>query len=125
MQRLTIALLMWLGLACAPVAQAAGDIAPGKRFVSVAFHDVVDDPSPLNADAVTTDRLVAFFDYLRGAGWTAISLDDVDAAQRGVRPLPDKAILITFDDGYESLYSRVFPLALAYRMPIVAALMGG
>jgi len=125
MPRLTFALLIWLALALTSAAQAAGDIAPGKRFVSVAFHDVVDDPARLDGDAVTTDRLVAFFDYLRGAGWTAISLDDVDAANRGVRPLPDKAILITFDDGYLSLYTRVFPLALAYRMPIVEALMGG
>ena len=125
MQRLILALLTCLALACALPAQAAGDIAPGKRFVSIAFHDVVDDPAQLDGDAVTTDRLVAFFDYLRGAGWTAVSLDDVDAARRGERPLPDKAILITFDDGYESLYTRVFPLALAYRMPIVAALMGG
>ena len=124
MQRLAIALLIWLALASAPLARAAGDIAPGLRFVSVAFHDVVDDPAQLEGDAVSTDRLVAFFDFLRGAGWTAISLDDVDAAQRGVRALPAKAILITFDDGYASLYTRVFPLALAYRMPIVAALMG-
>jgi peptidoglycan/xylan/chitin deacetylase (PgdA/CDA1 family) len=112
----------WLGTG--PVLAAPGDIAPGLRFVSVAFHDVVDDPAQLDADAVTTDRLVAFFDHLRGAGWTAVSLDDIDAARRGVRPLPERAILITFDDGYASLYTRVFPLALAYRMPVVAALVG-
>ena len=100
----------------------AGAIAPGQRFVSVAFHDVVDDRALLDGDAVTSDRLLAFFEHLRGNGWTAVSLDDVDAARTGRRPLPDKAILITFDDGYRSLYTRVFPLALAYRFPIVAAL---
>ncbi len=97
-------------------------IEPGKRFVSVAFHDVVDDPAGLDGDAVTTARLVAFFDYLRGAGWTAITLDDVDAARRGERALPDKAILLTFDDGFASLYTRVYPLLLAYGVPIVATL---
>ena len=118
-------LLTWLLMLSASTAHAAaGDIAPGLRFVSVAFHDVVDDPAQLDGDAVTTDRLVAFFDHLRGAGWTAISLDDIDAARRGVRPLPAKAILVSFDDGYQSLYTRVFPLLLAYRIPIVAALQG-
>ena len=34
-----------------------------------------------------------------------------------MRPLPDKAILITFDDGYKSLYTRVFPLLKVYRYP--------
>ncbi len=116
---------MCCGLLCSPgSAAAAGEIAPGQRFVSVAFHDVVDDPALLDADAVTTDRLVAFFDHLRGSGWTAVSLDDIDAARRGGQPLPERAILITFDDGYASLYTRVFPLALAYRIPVVAALVG-
>ena len=68
--------------------------------------------------------LVQFFDWLKGSGWTAVSLDDLAAAARGVRPLPDKAILITFDDGYKSLYTRVFPLLKVYRFPIVAALVG-
>ena len=96
----------------------------GERFISVAFHDVVDTPDELDSDAVTTDRLVAFFDFLRGEGWSAITLDDLARARRGQRRLPDKAILITFDDGYRSLYSRVFPLLLAYRIPVVSALVG-
>lgn len=122
---LVLLLLLLVSLLRAGPARAAdAAIAPGMRFVSVAFHDVVDDPAQLDADAVTTDRLVAFFEYLRGDGWTAITLDDVDAARRGARPLPEKAILVTFDDGYKSLYTRVFPLLLAYRMPVVAALTG-
>ena len=126
MQRLWLGfVLMWLLVLAGATRAADGDIAPGQRFVSVAFHDVVDSPDQLDGDAVTTDRLVAFFDFLRGDGWTAITLDDVDAANRGVRGLPQKAILVTFDDGYASLYTRVFPLLLAYRMPIVAALKGG
>ena len=120
---LGVVMLLWPLLA-GPAAAAGGDIPPGQRFVSVAFHDVVDTKDELDGDAVTTDRLVAFFDHLRGAGWTPITLDDVDAARRGLRPLPPRAILITFDDGYASLYTRVFPLLLAYRMPIVAALHG-
>src|SRR5216683_5458742 len=82
----------------------------GQRFVSIAFHDIVDRPDQLETDAVTGTMLAQFFDWLKGTGWTAVSLDDLAAAARGARPLPDKAILITFDDGYSSLYTRVFPL---------------
>jgi biofilm PGA synthesis lipoprotein PgaB len=38
--------------------------------------------------------------------------------------LPDRAVLITFDDGYRSLYTRVYPLLLAYKIPVVVALVG-
>lgn len=114
--------MLW-GL-CTGGAWAQGHGASAQRFTVVAFHDVQDRAEDLDQDAVTTDRLVAFFDHLRGDGWNPISLQDLSDARRGVKPLPAKPILITFDDGYSSLYSRVFPLLLAYRIPVVAALVG-
>jgi poly-beta-1,6-N-acetyl-D-glucosamine N-deacetylase len=94
------------------------------RFVSIVCHDIVDKRESLDTYGLTTDKLVALFEFLRGNGWTAISLDDVEQATRTGRPLPDRAVLITFDDGYQSAYTRVFPLLLAYRMPAVVAIVG-
>lgn len=114
-----------LGFLLLILAGATAQAQPsGQRFVSIAFHDVDDQVDQLEADSVTSKILAQFFDWLKGTGWTAISLDDVAAAARGTRPLPEKAILITFDDGYKSLYTRVFPLLKVYRFPIVAALVG-
>src|SRR3954469_358404 len=112
------ALLFLLALCALTSAQAA------DRFASVAFHDVVDFKGDLDDDAVTIDRLIGFFEWLRANRWTPISLDDVDAARRGKKTLPERSILITFDDGYRSLYTRVYPLVLAYRIPVVSALVG-
>jgi len=117
--RLLLALLLTIWAAVSANAQP-----PGQRFVSISFHDVDDQPAELETDSITGRRLVQFFDWLKGSGWTAVSLDDFAAAARGQRPLPDKAILITFDDGYKSLYTRVFPLLKVYRYPIVSALVG-
>ena len=116
-------LLLVLILTGAAIPDARGQPS-GQRFVSIAFHVVVDRPDELETDAVTATGLAQFFDWLKGSGWSAISLDDLAAANRGVRPLPEKSILISFDDGYESLYTRVFPLIKVYRYPIVAALVG-
>jgi peptidoglycan/xylan/chitin deacetylase (PgdA/CDA1 family) len=118
MRWLLVLLLMTFGAA------EANSQPSGQRFVAISFHDVADSASELDSDAVTTARLAQFFDWLKGTGWTAVSLDDLAAAHRGTRPLPDKAILITFDDGYKSLYTRVFPLLKIYRYPIVSALVG-
>lgn len=109
-------------LACLMLLAHTGSAA--QSYAVVAFHDVADRVQDLDADAITTDRLIAFFDWLRGNGWTPVSLDDIAAAQSGTRALPAKPILLTFDDGYASMYSRVFPLVLAYRYPIVSALVG-
>lgn len=97
--------------------------AAQTRFVAIAFHDVVDRREDRSDDAVTTQSLVSFLDFLVAEGWTAVSLEQVAAANAGGPPLPDKAVLLTFDDGYRSMYERVYPLLLAYRMPAVAAVV--
>ena len=103
---------------------AANAQPKGQQFVAVSFHDIVDRGEEVQEDAVTGSVLAQFFDWMKATGWTAISLDDLEAARRGARPLPDKAILISFDDGYRSLYTRVFPLLKVYRYPAVAAVVG-
>ena len=118
--RLRVLILVLIGL----FATLLAPVLAGQRFVSVALHDVVDFPGDLDDDAVTVDRLIGFFEWLRANRWTAITLDDVEAARLGKKPLPERAILITFDDGYRSLYTRVFPLLLAYRIPAVCPLAG-
>jgi peptidoglycan/xylan/chitin deacetylase (PgdA/CDA1 family) len=97
---------------------------PGTRFVSIAFHDIVDKREDLTPDAVTTDQFTRFLDWLKGNGWTVLTLDRIHAAANGGAPLPERSILLTFDDGYRSLYTRAFPLLQAYGFPAVAALVG-
>ena len=122
MRAMVVALLL---LAAARVAGAEGTrVAQDTRFIAIAFHEVVDSPRDLAGDAITTDALVGFLEWIVASGLHPVTLDDVDAARRGVRPLPEHAILLTFDDGYRSLYTRVFPLLLAYRIPAVAAIVG-
>src|SRR4051794_26823042 len=103
--RLLLSFLLFIALGVPASAQPSG-----QRFVSIAFHDVDDKPADLETESVTGRNLLQFFDWLKGTGWTPISLDDLSSAARGIRPLPEKPILITFDDAYQSLYTRVFPL---------------
>lgn len=112
-------------LICAVVLAAAASL-PARaqtRFVAIAFHDVVDRREDRSDDAVTTQSLISFLDFLVADGWTAVSLEQVAAANAGGPPLPAKSVLLTFDDGYRSMYERVYPLLLAYRMPAVAAVV--
>jgi poly-beta-1,6-N-acetyl-D-glucosamine N-deacetylase len=110
-------------LACLIVILSAAP-ALAQRFVAIAFHDVVDDERDLGPDDISTGQLVSVFDWLKGNGWSSISLDDIEAARSGRRPLPPKPILLTFDDGYASIYDRVYPLLLAYGFHAVFSLTG-
>ncbi|KAB2855747.1 MAG: poly-beta-1,6-N-acetyl-D-glucosamine N-deacetylase PgaB [Sphingopyxis terrae] len=120
-----IVLVASLGIGWAQAQAQAPDPADGPGiFVSIGLHQIDDHRDRLETEAITGKVLTEFFDWLRGTGWTAVSLDDLAAARRGERPLPPKAILLTADDGYKSLYNRIFPLLKAYRFPLVASVTG-
>lgn len=98
--------------------------AAGERFVALSYHDVQDRPAEdRTGDAITiaTADLVAHFAWLRAHGYRPVSLDDILAARAGRRALPEKAVLLTFDDGYASTYTRVFPLLKLFDFPAVVA----
>jgi peptidoglycan/xylan/chitin deacetylase (PgdA/CDA1 family) len=48
-----------------------------------------------------------------------ISLDDWRSAHRGGTPLPERPVLITFDDGYRSVLAIAAPILAAHRLPAV------
>jgi len=74
--------------------------------------------------ATSTRNLASHFDWLRAHGYHVISLQQlIDARTKG-EPLPDKPVLLTFDDGLQSAYTKVFPLLKAYRYHAVMAVVG-
>lgn len=69
-------LLLGIILFIAAAIQANAE-PPGQRFVAIAFHAIGDEVADLEADSVRSEVLVQFFEWLKGTGWTAISLDDL------------------------------------------------
>ena len=98
--------------------------AADTDFAVLAYHDVVDSSSALTYDAITLRNLAVQLDWLRQNGYRVVSVDDVVAAQQGQRPLPPKAVLLTFDDGYRSFYTHVYPLLRAFDYPAVLSVVG-
>ncbi|MGA8528073.1 MAG: poly-beta-1,6-N-acetyl-D-glucosamine N-deacetylase PgaB [Acidobacteriaceae bacterium] len=74
--------------------------------------------------AISTRNLASHFDWLRAHGYHVISLQQlIDARTKGEQ-LPDKPVLLTFDDGLQSAYTKVFPLLKAYQYHAVMAVVG-
>lgn len=99
----------------------------GAKVLVFSYHDVRDDvQGDLDPDrfAVSTQRLVEQFDWLRRAGYTPVSVDQLVAAREGRGTLPARPVLLTFDDGLRSIYKRVFPLLRLFDYPAVVAVVG-
>lgn len=97
---------------------------PAHALVVLSYHDIRDDVAAKgdpDAYAVSTDNFVAHLDWLRAQGYTPVSVQQLLDARQHRRPLPDKAVLLTFDDGLRSVYTHVFPLLRAYGYPALVA----
>ena len=107
-------------LLCAP---AMGSESP---YHAIVYHDIRDDVAgDFDPDqyAVSTRNLIAHFSWLRDNDFQPISMDQIIAAQEGRQNLPDKAVLLTFDDGLLSVYTKVFPLLKLFNYPAVVSVV--
>jgi biofilm PGA synthesis lipoprotein PgaB len=96
-----------------------------KDFKVLSFHDIVPEMTIASEpDDVSTDNLINYFSWLKANGYTVISIQDVLNANNGGKALPDKAILLTFDDGYKSFYTFVLPLLKAFNYTATLAIVG-
>ena len=98
----------------------------GLDYDIIAYHDVRDDVAgqyDADAYAVSTIHLLAHFRWLRQAGFTPVSVDAILDAHAGRTTLPDKPVLLTFDDGLRSFYTRVFPLLKLFDYPAVVSVV--
>ena len=55
----------------------------------------------------------------------AVSLADVEAFLAGEKVLPDGAVLVTVDDGFRSVHTRMLPVLREYGIPAVAYVTPG
>lgn len=98
---------------------------PRNYFVALTFHDVRDDVKKTgdrDVYAISTQNLSSFFDWIKVANWTPITLKQLQQAKHEGKDLPENAVLLSFDDGALSSYSRVFPLLRHYNIPAVFAI---
>lgn len=90
----------------------------------LAYHDVEDDAADQRYLSVRTSALNEQIARLLHNGYHAISVQDILDAHYGLKSLPPKAFLLSFDDGYSSFYTRVWPLLKARNVPALWAPVG-
>lgn len=104
----------------APVPAPAPDGQQRTAAVPILMYHYISDPPPGSdryrwALSVTPANLDAQMSYLKQAGYHAITLYQLyDYLAQG-QPLPEKPIVLTFDDGYVDAFTHAAPILQKYR----------
>lgn len=135
--RISLMVIGWLLMTCALRAETIPFLPPDARpqpeankpwpqnkFLVLAYHDVEDDAADQRYLAVRTSALNDQIGWLLHNGYKAVSVQNILDANAGLITLPPKAFLLSFDDGYSSFYTRVWPLLKAWNVPALWAPVG-
>ena len=108
--------VLFLGLA------AWTKLTPAPEGVLVLEYHLVDS-GPVDEEGraynVPPEEFAAQLDDLQREGYTAITMLDFMKAKKGKAQLPEKPVILTFDDGYEDNYTEMLPILEAHGMTAV------
>lgn len=81
-----------------------------KDLIIIMYHSVLKDTSRTGKYVVTPDNVKQDIEYLKNNGYTFVSAQEVIDYSENSTGLPDKAAMLTFDDGNYNFYSYVVPI---------------
>ena len=94
------------------------------RFLGLMYHQVLKDESRSGKYIITPYELEEDLKYLSANGYVSVLPSELTQINDGERKLPEKAVMITFDDGYETGLYYVLPLLKKYGMKAVINVVG-
>ena len=91
---------------------------PGA-FGILTYHRVAPPVAPFSTPTwnVSPARFEAQLSGLMARGYRPWPLRRLLACQHAMQPVPSKTFVITFDDGYQSVYQNAYPLLREYGVP--------
>ncbi len=102
-----------------PTPTASYPPPPEEVHVPILMYHYISELPP-DADiyrrdlTVTPANFEAQLQYLQAAGYTSVTLADIYETLTTGKPLPEKPIVLTFDDGYADAYTHAMPLLQHY-----------
>lgn len=110
-----------------PGGASASGAAPAAETVSLPilmYHHIRTDSGACNDYTILPETFEGDLRYLRDHGYETVSVADLLAYEAGVAELPEKPVMITFDDGQSSFAAYALPLLEQYDMCAVLAVVG-
>lgn len=122
-----LALTAVIGTARLSSQHAVSAFNSGQQGVSlpiIMYHSVLKDAARQGKYVISPDVLAQDLDYLQSAGYQTVTVNDLLAYVQQGEPLPEKPVMITFDDGYYNNYVYAYPLLQQRGMRAIVSVIG-
>lgn len=122
-------ILAFFGITAENTASASADIESAARQQSVRvpiimYHQISTHSNNLGRYVLSLSQLENDLKYIKENGFTTVNVGDLIDYVSGESKLPEKSIMLTFDDGYETGYTMLYPLLKKYEMCAVVSVIG-
>ena len=96
------------------------------RVPVLMYHEIADVAATQDPFAVSPDVFAEQLAYLRDAGFNPVTAGALSAIlANGASDLPERPVVLTFDDGYGDFYTRAMPLLQQHGFTRLQNVMGG
>ncbi len=132
-----LSLIILLSIICALCGLVVQAVIPNKLknytdkktsdaiFVPIImYHSILNNSSRLGDFVISPETIENDFRYLKENGYTTILVQDLISYVYDNAELPDKPIIITFDDGFYNNITYALPLLKKYNMKAVVSVVG-
>ncbi len=119
-------LVLILSLACFAVTdiKTSAVLQETVRVPILMYHSILKDPAVAGKYVVSPQTLESDLRYLKSQGYTTVRCSDLVDYVRDGKPLPEKPIMITFDDGHKNNLTYALPILEKLDMCAVISIVG-
>lgn len=104
---------------------SAGEVSIGEgvnprndkiKIPVICYHSINKDPSGKSPIIISTEKFRQHLKTIKDNGYTTLTMTQFNDYILGDKPVPEKSVLLTFDDGYMDNYTNAFPILKEFNM---------
>ena len=113
-----------LGVIAAVQAVAEAKVEDRIDLPIIMYHGLLKEEKRQGQFIISPNLFEQDLRYLQENGYTTVVIADLIAYVQDGKPLPEKPVMLTFDDGYYNNYLYAFPLLKQYNCKMVLSPIG-
>lgn len=90
----------------------------------IMYHSVINNSNKTGQFVITSDQFEQDLQFLKDNGYQTVFMEDLIGYVYEGTALPEKPVVLTFDDGYYNNYEYIYPLLKKYNCKAVISIVG-